>query len=99
LWSSEAAKQTKNFLSFNFSALRRGVRGAFKGRFVNCVHQNQGVLWIDPQTSLPTRLDMSIIVEVTYLGQEPDEFPYNLWINMSEVYQAFNEDFSYPKIK
>ncbi len=67
--------------------------------YVNCVHQNQGVLWVDPQTSLPTRLDLSIIVEVTFSGQASDEFPYNVRINMSEVYKAFNEEFSFPELK
>lgn len=67
--------------------------------YVNCVYQNQGVLWVDPQTLLPTRLDMSIIVAVTFSGQASDEFPYNVRINMSEVYKAFNEDFLYPELK
>lgn len=67
--------------------------------YVNCVQENQGVLWVDPQTSLPTRLDLSISVAVTFPGQASDEFPYNLTINMSEVYKSFNEKFSYPELK
>lgn len=67
--------------------------------YVNCVHQNDGVLWVDPETSLPARLDMSVMVEVTFKGQASDEFPYNVRINMSEDYQAFNQVFSYPDVK
>lgn len=67
--------------------------------YVNCVYQNQGVLWVDPETSLPMTLDLSIIVAVTFSGQASDEYPYNVRINMSETYKAFNEDFSYPELK
>ncbi len=67
--------------------------------YVNCVNNNQGVLWVDPQTLLPTRLDLSINAAVTFSGQESDEFPYNVNVKMSEVYQSFNENYSYPKPK
>jgi hypothetical protein len=65
--------------------------------YVDCVTKNQGMIWIDPQTQLPSQWKISFSAGVKYLDQPSDEFPYNIRIEMSQKYLTFNEEFDYPE--
>jgi hypothetical protein len=81
--------------SVNIPGFLRSVSGE-EITFADCVTENQGVLWIDPKTGLPKEWKVSFRAAVRYSDQESDEFPYNLRIEMSQEYLAFNEEFDYP---
>jgi hypothetical protein len=65
--------------------------------YVDCVGKNQGVIWIDPQTQLPYQWQVAFSAAITFPYQESDEEPYNVRIEMSQKYPAFNEEFDYPE--
>jgi hypothetical protein len=64
--------------------------------YVECVIDDQGILWIDPQTSLPKQLTIGFNSAVRYPDQKSSESAYNAVVEMKVVYKAFNEEFTYP---
>lgn len=66
--------------------------------YVDCVVDNQGIVWIDPQTHLPKQLNISFNIAVTFKDQEGGE-PYNIVVEMSQKFQAFNEQYTYPNLQ
>ena len=63
---------------------------------VESLHNNMGSIWIDLETRLPRRMDLSFYSYVRFPDQDPDREAYNVWNEINVIYHSFNEDFAFP---